>query len=426
MALIEAGKCKIEKLDSKGFGVGKGEKGLVELPYLLPGDEVEFERHAYRGKGNCVAKSAQLGDYPRSNPPCEHFGDCGGCLLQHLTNEDYQKIKLSMVTHPLKDAGIQDYQLNPTITVPYGNRRRANLEAIKRQGELYFGFHAYKSFRIANINSCLAMEKDLSNILAPLRNAIDQILEDRQKGQVFLTKASNGIDLWFEIQNIKELSLDHRNILKEFAISNNITRLIFRHRKNIDIIHETEEPYILFDGLKVEIDAHCFLQASSMSDEILSEMVLKYAALHRGKRGVDLFCGRGTYTLPLSKNLQMDGFESDIKALTALSKAAGDAGRDISLFRKDLFSFPVKSEELQSYDFCVINPPRAGSINQIKELAKAKNMAICYISCNPETFARDARILLEAGYRLKEVTPLDQFYYSPHMEMVGYFVPVSS
>lgn len=419
MALVETGKCKIEKLSSKGFGLGRTEMGEVELPYLLPGDEVEFERHAYRGKGNCLTISVKEGDHPRRDAPCEYFGRCGGCSLQHLTEEDYTNLKLSMATKPLEDRGIKDYKLNPIITIPEGNRRRANLEAIKRKGELYFGFHPFSSFRITDIRKCLAMDPALSNILEPLREVIDKIIEDRQKAQLFLTKAANGIDLWLEIQNVKSLEENIREILKDFALKSDLVRLIFRHRKFQDVIFQKEEPYILFDDVKVPVDAQCFLQSSAESDRILSEKIINYAK--GSNNGVDLFCGRGTYTLPLSKDMKLDGFESDKKALTALGASIQESERDINLFRKDLFTSPVLANDLKKYDFCVINPPRAGAESQVKELSAAGIPKICYVSCNPETFARDAEILIKGGYKLSEVSPVDQFYWASHLEVVAYF-----
>ena len=416
MALIETGKCKIEKLNSKGFGLGKTDMGEVALPYVLPGDEVEFERHAYRRKSNCLGKEVIEGPHKRAKPPCEYFGKCGGCLLQHLVEEDYTKLKLSMVTEALESRNITDYKLNPIITIPQGNRRRANLEAVKRGENLHFGFHPYASFLVTDRRKCLAMDPELSDLLEPLRETIDKILENRQKAQLFLTKAANGIDLWIEIQNVKELEPIQRKALEAFAKEHNIIRLIFRHRKYQDVIHQTEVPYILFDDVRVEIDAQCFLQSSSESDRILGELVMNYAG---NGSSVDLFCGRGTYTLPLSKYGKVDGYESDKKALVALGKAAID--RDINLFRQDLFTSPVLTTDLKKYDFCVINPPRAGAEEQIKELSKSGISKICYVSCNPISFARDAEILMGNGYKLKEISPVDQFYWASHLEIVAYF-----
>lgn len=419
MALIEKAKCKIDQITSQGLGSGKTDMGLVELPYLLPGDEVEFERHAYRSKSNCLYLSHKEGSYKRAKPDCEYFGICGGCLLQHFTQEDYDKLKLDMVRKPLDELGIEGFKLNNTITIPAGNRRRANIEAIKRGDDLYFGFHKYKSHRIQNIDHCIAMEQALSKVLKPLRDTIYNILDHREKAQLFLTQADNGIDIFLEIQNKKELEQNKRKLLEEFAKANGIIRLTFRYRKILDVIYEEQMPYIEFDKIRIEIDAYCFLQASKESDKILRDFVLQYAT---GSKVVDLFCGRGTYTLPLSKNHSVHGYESDKNALTALGRAIEDTDRDITLHRRDLFSSPLQKSELEEFDYYVINPPRAGAEEQIKELSKLKKATICYISCNPETFARDAKILMDSGFVLKEVTPVDQFYWASHMELVAILV----
>jgi len=419
MALVENARCKIEKLNSKGFGEGETEKGRVALPYLLPGDIVEFERHAYRGKSNCLIKSYEKGTHPRSDPPCEYFEKCGGCLLQHLTDEDYNNIKLSMITSPLDSYKIDQYRLNEIVTIPYGNRRRANIEAVKRRDAFYFGFHEHNSFRISDIDACIALDADLSRLLIPLKKVIEDILEERQKAQIFITKAANGVDLWLEIQNVKELEQGKRDLLKQFAISNNLIRLIFRHRKFKDEIYLQHKPYVVFDDVKVEVDAKCFLQSSLLSDKILGELVMNYVGTS-GANVADLFCGRGTYTIPISKYSKVEGFESDKDALTSLGRAIETTERDVELFRSDLYSMPLKALELQKYDFCVINPPRSGAKEQIEELAKVKSLKICYVSCNPETFARDANILIDNGYVLREVTPVDQFYWASHVELVAY------
>jgi 23S rRNA (uracil1939-C5)-methyltransferase len=323
-----------------------------------------------------------------------------------------------MVLKPLEKSGIKDYKLHPTITIPAGKRRRANLEAIRRGDDFYFGFHKYQAHRIQNIDHCIAMEPLLSELLKPLREVVFNVLDHREKAQIFLTEADNGIDLFLEIQDRKELEEDKRKLLEDFAKKQDVTRMTFRYRKVLDVIHEKAVPYIAFDNIKVEVDAYCFLQASKESDKILSDMVLKYA---QGAKGADLFCGRGTYTLPLSKANSMTGYESDKNALMALGRALENSDRDIALHRRDLFTSPLQKSELEKFDFFVINPPRAGAEEQVKELAKLKSGKICYISCNPETFARDAKILIDSGFTLKEITPIDQFYWAPHMEVVGFF-----
>jgi 23S rRNA (uracil1939-C5)-methyltransferase len=178
----------------------------------------------------------------------------------------------------------------------------------------------------------------------------------------------------------------------------------------------------LFDEVKVDIDAHCFLQSSFESDRILQEFITKHALdFGADLKAIDLFCGRGTYTLPLSRYGKVDGFESDPKALEALSKAAKAASRDIELTKQDLFNNPVQTELLSKYNFAVINPPRAGAKEQVIELSQSSIKTIIYISCNPETFAQDAQILIKNNYQLTEVTAFDQFYWSPHLEVIGIF-----
>ncbi len=420
MALVEEGECKIVKLNNQGLGVGNTEQGSVELPYVLPGDIAAFERHSYRGKSNTILRGVKEGDAVRVTPLCKYFGKCGGCLLQHLTPQDYTKFKLEIAKSALTSRNINT-QLSPLITIESGNRRRANMEAIKKNGELFLGFHRWRSHQIINIDECIALSPMLSNIIVPLKIILQEIMEDKQKLQMFITDASNGIDISIEIQNYVALNPQQKEKLLDFAKTNNITRMVFRYRKTLDVIYEQEKPYILFGNIPVEVDAYCFLQSSHESDTILSNLVLNYLQTDQASYGVDLFCGRGTYTLPLSKNTKMDGFESDKKALTALGKASLENKRNISLYQRDLFTTPLIKEELDKYDICVINPPRAGAEAQSYELAKSKIKRICYISCNPETFVRDAEILIAAGYALKEVTPVDQFYWSPHLEVVGYF-----
>ncbi len=415
MAIVEEGICKIVSLNSQGLGVGSSEMGPVELPYVLPGDVAEFERHSYRGKSNCILKNTLEQNASRAEAPCKYFGACGGCLLQHLPDQDYTAFKLSLLTTAI-DAHKISTDIMPMITIPGGSRRRANMEAIKKNGQLFLGFHRFHSHQIINIDACLALDPELSSIIIPLKEALAKVMGDRQKLQLFITKASNGIDISIEIQKCEGLSQLQRAILAEFAQIHNITRLIFRYRKFIDAIHEKEKPYILFDNVPVEIDAYCFLQSSFKSDRVLSGLVVDYLK-DAGSRAVDLFCGRGTYTVPLSRFMEIDGFESDKKSLTALGKAAPQ----LKLFHRDLFASPVLADDLAGYQACVINPPRAGAEAQCIELAKSKLQKICYISCNPQTFARDVNILAAGGYILKTVTPVDQFYWSPHLEVVGYF-----
>ena len=421
MAIIEEGVCKIESINSKGMGVGVSNYGAVELPCASIGDVVRFERHRYRNRTNCVlVEVLEEGPY-KQQPACKYFARCGGCQLQHLLESDYIRLKVDMLKTPLAKFGISCKVKEP-IFVSKASRRRANFEAVKRQEGVLFGFHRFHSNHIVNIDNCPALLPNLSNLISPLAQMLDQILDLKQKAQIFLTQGANGVDLTLEIYRQPRLSLEQREHLLEFAARYNLIKLTFRAKKFIDIVHLQEEPFVLFDQVPVGIDAHCSLQASSQSDQILQNLVLSYASyIHPGNKVVDLFCGRGTYTLPLSKDYIVDGYESDPKAIAALRDASIKAGRSIELYTRDLFQKPLDAQELNKYSFAVLNPPRAGAQSQVKALAASQVASIVYISCNPETFAADAQILLAENYQLVEVTPFDQFYWSAHLELVGYF-----
>lgn len=413
MALLEQGSCLIESLNKQGLGVGKTDLGLVEVPCAIPGEVITFERHGYRRQSNCILKSIEKPSEHRITPECEYFGRCGGCLLQHMDQKTYDGFKAGIISR----LGLGDTKINPIITIAQGNRRRINLQAMKKDEQLFLGFHRFHSHQIIDIGSCPAMMADLSALLVPLKEVLYGIMEQRQKAEVFLTRASNGIDMLLELHGLIGISHEQELRLIDFAKNHELIRLQFRSSKKPRILFEKEKPYIMLGGKPVGTDARSFMQSSFASDNILAELVDGYLPKQNGAL-VDLFCGRGTFALPLSQRFSVDGFESDAGALAALEEAAEGS---IVLHKRDLFTNPLTQDELRPYRFAVINPPRAGAEAQSKELAKSKCERIVYISCNPETLARDARILASGGYKLLEVTPVDQFYWAPHLEVVGVF-----
>lgn len=412
MALIEEGKCQIDFLNKYGLGCGKSGLGVVEVPYTLPGEIISFERHKYRNQSNCLLKTIEKQSSGRITPECEYFGRCGGCVLQHMDIETYNNFKYNLIKNALPN----EVLVKPIITINKGSRRRINLKAFKRDERLLLGFYRFHSHQIIDINSCPVAMKSLSDILVPLKETLTLILKNRQKAEIFLTHASNGIDMLLEVNDIIEPEFEQK--LKDFAIKNGIIRLQISLPKKSMIIYESESPYIILGDKKVAIDAKCFIQASFSSDRILAELVEQYLPKEKGEL-VDLFCGRGTFSLPLSKRFSVYGFDSDTPSLEALEKVSKG---EIFLQERDLFTNPLNTDELRPYRFAVINPPRAGALVQVKELSNSSCTRIIYVSCNHETFARDAKILERGGYKLLEATPVDQFYWSSHVEVVGVFV----
>ncbi len=413
MSLIEEGLCLIESINKEGLGVGKTDLGLVEVPYAITGEVVAFERHGYRRQTNCILKNLEQKSPHRIEPECKYFGRCGGCLLQHMDAEVYDKFKLSLLGDLLE----LQAKINPIVTIPKGSRRRINLQVLKKDAQLFLGFHRFHSHQIIDIDSCSAMMSGLSALLVPLKECLHKILTHRQKAEIFMIHASNGVDMQLEMHGLLDITAGHEQLLVDFAKSAGLVRLRFRSSKKPRILFEKEAPYVVLGGKNVSVDARCFMQASEASDKILSDLVEQYLPRERGAL-VDLFCGRGTFALPLSQRFSVDGFESEESALRALNGASEGS---IMTHKRDLFTSPLTKNELNYYRFAVINPPRAGALTQVKELAGSKCQRIVYVSCNPETFIRDAKILINGGYKLLEVTPVDQFYWSPHLEVVGVF-----
>jgi 23S rRNA (uracil1939-C5)-methyltransferase len=430
MSIIEKGECRIEFLNHKGLGVGFTELGEVALPYTLVGELVAFERHSYRGKSNCILTEIIEPSTERQVPKCQYFTACGGCLLQHLPNKDYNEFKYQVASQQIVESQNITTTINPVLTVPPSNRRRANLEVVKKNEQIFLGFHRFRSHQIININQCPALLPQLSNLIVPLKQLFHKVLEHRQKAQIFITNCDNGVDITITIQEQQRLNPTQRDILLEFAKKYNITRLIFRYRKSLDIIQQIDKPYIIFGKVPVEIDAYSFLQASKLSDQILQDLIFKYllpsnqesnAIKEDNKAIVDLFCGRDTYTLPLSDYFKVEGFEFDNNAIESLKKAINHSKKSVVVNKRDLFTSPLAAPELSKYDYCIINPPRAGAGSQCMELANSNLEKIIYVSCNPESFASDAKIITGSSYKLVEVSLVDQFYWSPHLELVGFF-----
>jgi len=392
----------------------------------LPGEKVEFEQHLYRGSSSFVLKRIVTPSKNRTMPPCKYFGICGGCAFQHIEEATYDEIKVGFIEKALAFLSI-DTKINKIVTIPCGKRRRANFEAVKKNDQVYLGFKRYNSHQIINIDNCLLLLPEINKLILPLKEALLELLGEKQKAEVYLTVAHNGIDLLIESASeflMSEKIMDNMRTLSDPEYRVIRLSLVFAEYK--DVVFQSAMPYVIFDGVEVEVDATSFLQSSVESDQILQKLVLdflpdKYGSNSKKEKVVDLFCGRGTYTIPLSKKYMVDGFEFDKESLTALAQAANKTNLPITLERRDLSALPLRKAELDKYIFAVINPPRQGALEQATELAGSSIKRVCYVSCNPTTFARDAKIMINGGYELLEVTPVDQFYWSAHIEMVGYF-----
>lgn len=424
MTLIEHGKCKIEQLTDQGIGVSRNQNGKIELPYVLPGEIVEFERHKYRGKTDFILKGIIYESPARIVPVCQYFSACGGCSLQHMRTDEYVKFKTSLIENLLVEHQITT-RVKPLIAIPFGVRRRANLKVLKKNDQVYLGFNRARSHQIINIDECPAILKNMANLLKPLKQLCLQIFENHQKAEIYLSQAANGTHILFNTKDCIILTDAQNQELKDFAIDNEVIQITFESERSKKIIYQSKSPHVEFDGKQVAIEADSFLQTASQSDIIFKDLILEFfASVDKPPTAIiaDLFCGRGTFTIPLTKYFSVDGFESEPTAIAALSDSIKTYNLPATVHNRDLFANPLSSEELDKFSYAVINPPRVGAKAQVEELAKSSVEKIAYISCNPQSFVKDAEILIRGGYELLEVTPVDQFPMTAHLEIVATFL----
>jgi 23S rRNA (uracil1939-C5)-methyltransferase len=423
MTLIKRDTCQINSLNGKALGICNSDH-TIELPYTIPGEIVEYEQHSYRNKNSYNLSKIIESSNHRVAAPCKYFGTCGGCSLQHLSPDYYHQYKLKnlqQTLNPLLSQGTPP--ISSMQSIGPATRRRAVFEAVKKQDQIFIGFKKFHSDKIVNIDSCLVLLPELSELINKLKLLLPSIIKDKEKCKILITKADNGIDLILETQH--SVGTTHDIIIKNFVESNNIIRFVIINGGKWHLMHLTEQPYVLFEEIKIPIDNHSFLQVSSKTDHILSKLIKDILTLIASPslQIVDLFCGRGTMTIPASKFGAVDGFESEKASVKTLKEAATTNNLPLNIYQRDLYNNPLQWDELNKYDVAIINPPRAGAKEQAIVLGTCSIKTIIYLSCNPETFLRDAQlIMLHNRYRLKEIVPIDQFYWSHHLEILGVFV----
>ena len=378
MAISKTGVCKINILNDQALGLSDDKH--IKLPYVLPNEEVEFELHEYRGKKNSILKKVINPSKYRKEAECQYFGSCGGCALQHMNDEYYYKYKLSMLKN-LLDPTWHSVIDNMVILGPH-LRRKAVFKVIKKDGKIFLGFNKFQSHQVMNIDLCSVIMPEISNFIPLLKEELLQILPGKFKSDLTVINTIEGVK-WY--------------INNEF--------------------HNFNNPYILIDNIPVKISYDVFLQASETADIILQKLVLDGLSDVKGS-GIDLFCGRGTFSIPLSKKYRITAIDIDNSSIEALHHVSLESKLDIKVISRNLFIQPITDLKLREYSFAVLNPPRSGAESQIIELGKSNINKIIYVSCNPKTFMSDFKILQKYGYKITKITPIDQFHWSTHLEIV--------
>ncbi|HVR66411.1 MAG TPA: class I SAM-dependent RNA methyltransferase [Verrucomicrobiae bacterium] len=410
----------IDRLGGQGDGIAMAEGQTVYVAYGVPGDRLRIRLGKPRGQGLTAAILAVEQAGPaRQEPPCAHFGRCGGCALQHVVDALYAEWKRGRVVEALRQQGLGEVPVEPLVRTPAGSRRRITLAAQVAKGGAVLGFHAHESHDIVDLRECHVMLPALAALIAPLREMLGRELRAGTKAEVMATVSATGIDLM--VRADYQPGRDSRVALADFAGAQKLARISWQAGKEEpEPIALLRTPQVLFGGVAVDPPPGAFLQASAEAEQAMIDLVA--AAAGGAKRVADLYSGCGTFTFPLAKTAKVHAVEGDKDSLAALAAAArrGSLGR-ITSERRDLARNPLQPDELKPFDCVVFDPPRAGARAQVEMLAKSRVPTVVAVSCDPGSFARDSRILVDSGYRLKSVTPIDQFVWSAHVEMVAVF-----
>lgn len=345
---------------------------------------------------------------------CRHFGACGGCSLQDLPVDRYSEHKREQVVRALKRRGV-DALVHEPVRVPPRSRRRAVFKAKKSNGAVALGFHEASSHTIVDMQECLVLAPAVFEAGAGLRPMLNEILEEGGVAELQVTDTDAGPDI--DIRWSRKSAPALVTTLSAWA-----TRLgIARVTSNGEVVVSVDAPTVLLADVEVQLPPAPFLQPTKPGEEVLQNIVS--TALVGAKCIADLFSGCGTFALALARNSGVHAFDNNRAMLSALDHAARRAAglKPVITERRDLFRRPLTVRELTKFDGVVLDPPRAGAEAQARELARTSIPSIAYVSCNPETFARDARGLCDGGYHLPSVTPIDQFLWSDHIELVGVF-----
>ncbi len=408
--MAEALELTIARLGHKGDGIAEVDGAPIYVPFSLPGEHVRVDGD----RGELLEIIAPSDD--RVPPQCQHFGRCGGCALQHLEFQSYLDWQRQQVVAALHARHIESDVL-PVFSVGPGQRRRAVFGAIKRSQGVALGFYECHSNKLIDVRNCPVVVSDIEKALPLLRELADDVLPPLESARFTVVACDNGLDVAVECDGLAA-GQQFDPAIARLAARTNIVRLTV----NGDQIYGDGAPVLTIDSVKVVPPPGGFVQAARVAQEHMTGLLL--AVLPKTtKRVADLFCGLGSFALPVARRAQVLAIDSDPRLIEALQQACQTAQglKRVETKVRDLMQTPLSRTELKDIDAVIFDPPRAGARWQAEALAKSKVPLVIPVSCNVATFARDARILLDGGYSLQSVLPIDQFVFSPHVEIFAVF-----
>lgn len=396
---------EIVGLGAQGDGIAKTSARDTHIPFALPGELWRYTD----GKLPVMLR----GRPDRAAPVCPHFGSCGGCAAQHMPDALYAEWKRGIVVQAFRHRGIAA-PVGDLFRVPLASRRRLTVYARRDRKELRLGFYRAATHDILDVTQCPIALPQLVSALPALGEMLEPVLTGRAEAAITVLATPAGIDASLRLTHMGSVR-QHYPRLAALAAQHGLTRLTVGH----DTLVLVRQPVLTFGGVEVAPPPGAFVQAVEASEAEMVRLVL--AATTKAKRVADLFCGLGTFTFPLARRARALAIDSDADAIAALAAAAKRASglKPIETKVRDLYRMPLAAKELEGFDAVVFDPARSGAQAQAEQLARCKVPTVVAVSCNPGTLSRDVRILIDGGYTLETVAPIDQFLYAAHVEAVA-------
>lgn len=391
----------IERIAARGDGVTADGRHVMGG---VPGDRVRDDGIIIPGPN-------------RAEPVCRHFGKCGGCQMQHVAEPALADFVRDRVVGGLQGQDVVFGEVPPAVLSPPQSRRRAALTALRTGKQVAIGFNAAQSNQIVDMRMCPLLLPELFALIAPVRELLVMIAQPRRPVKVKMQMLDQGVELILE--GVKAEGLDAAMALQDFAGAHRLARFAIDQGEGLEILWQPEPPTMRFGDVTVEVPPFAFLQPTATGQTALIDAVKK--AVGDAGAVADLFAGVGTFALSVQAGRKVYAAEGARDAIAALTGAANRARALVATEHRDLFRRPLVPAELNRFGAVILDPPRAGAEEQVKQLAGSTTPVIAYVSCNPASFARDAKMLVEGGYSLDWVQPVGQFRWSTHVELAARF-----
>ncbi len=419
-------RVEVEALDRQGAGRARLRDAAISIAGALPGETVDVALHQPKQRDAPLdgeLRAVLTASADRVEPPCPHFGRCGGCALQHLAEPAYLAWKKGRIAAELRRHGVlvPDERIGEWIRSPPGSRRRIDLTIQRIESGCRIGLNERASHRVVDIEACPILSSTLFGLISPLRAAMTAALPMNGRAEAVMNEVDGNVDLLIVPEQRATVSKAVRTAMSTLAQNRSIARVSWGRRGDAETLAQSRPVRLSSLGVPVDLPPGAFLQASVPAEQAMQALMRRWG--EGARRAVDLYAGIGTLSLPLLGTSRVDLFEADASAVAAVDaglRRAALLGRGTAT-RRNLAQDPLQPDELERFDLAILDPPRAGALPQVAQIAASTLGRVAMVSCNPDTFARDARVLIDAGFELLELVPIDQFLWSPHIELAASF-----